>query len=296
MSKILVTGSLGQLGSEIQDLSKFYTNHQFYFFDKDDLDILDSNKLDSFFEKNPVDYIINCAAYTAVDKAEEEKELAFLLNHKAVKNLLETSAANNTRLFQISTDYVFGGIHNTPFSEDEKTKPESVYGESKLMGEKAAIESGRAIVIRTSWLYSFYGNNFVKTIMKYAQERDELNVVYDQVGAPTYAKDLAKAILDIIDKIERKEKKFEQGIYHYANEGVLSWFDFATAITKISNINTKIKAVRSEMFPTPAKRPPYSVFAKDKIKNTYDIEIPYWRDSLIECIKILEDGNNYLPE
>ena len=290
MSKILVTGSLGQLGSEIQELSKTYTSHQFYFYDKEDLDILDRDKLTLFFKNNSIDYIVNCAAYTAVDKAEEEKELAFLLNHQAVKNLLETSAANNTRLFQISTDYVFGGIHNTPFLENEKTQPESVYGESKLMGEKAAIESGRAIVIRTSWLYSSYGNNFVKTIMKYAQERDELNVVYDQIGAPTYAKDLAKTILDIIEKVENKKFKFKEGIYHYANEGVLSWFDFAKAITEISNINTNINPVRSEMFPTPAKRPPYSVLSKKKIKENYQITIPYWRDSLIKCIKILEDG------
>jgi dTDP-4-dehydrorhamnose reductase len=290
-TKILVTGSLGQLGSEIQDLSKFYTNYQFYFHDKDDLDILDKDALQSFFSENSIDYIINCAAYTAVDKAEEEKELAFLLNHKAVKNLLDASSNTQAKLFQISTDYVFGGIHNTPFLENEKTQAESIYGESKLQGEIEAINSNRAIVIRTSWLYSSYGNNFVKTIMKYAQEREELNVVYDQIGAPTYAKDLAKAILDIIDKVEKKQNNFETGIYHYANEGVLSWFDFAVAITEISNINTKINAVNSEMFPTAAKRPPYSVLSKDKIKNTYNIEIPYWRDSLVKCIQILQENN-----
>ncbi len=288
MKKILITGSNGQLGSELQFLSKEYTQYKFFFTDVKDLDITDFQELKSFFAKNPIDYIINCAAYTAVDKAEEEKEFSDLLNHKAVANLLDTSKKNNTKLFQISTDYVFGGLHNTPLLEDLETHPESSYGLSKLKGEEVANKSGRSIIIRTSWLYSSFGNNFVKTIRKYGQEREELSVVFDQIGTPTYARDLAKSILDIINFSETK-KEFKSGIYHYANEGVLSWFDFAYEICQLSKIKVNILPVLSDQFPTPAKRPAYSVLDKHKIKTTFELSIPYWSDSLKKCISILKN-------
>lgn len=286
MKQILVTGSNGQLGSELQFLSENY-QYQFIFTDVADLDITDLSALKSFFVKNEIDYIINCAAYTAVDKAEEEREFSNLLNYKAVANLLEASEEKQSKLFQISTDYVFGGMHNTPLREDLETHPESAYGESKLRGEQVAMESERSLIIRTSWLYSSYGNNFVKTIRKYAQEREQLSVVFDQVGTPTYARDLAQAILDIID-LSEKENLFKSGIYHYANEGVLSWYDFALEISQLSKIKVDIYPVLSEQFPTPAKRPAFSVLDKHKIKTTFGLSIPYWKDSLKKCISILE--------
>ena len=288
MKQILVTGSNGQLGSELQFLSQKYTQYKFFFTDVKELDITNIQELQTFFDAHNIGYIINCAAYTEVDKAEEEKEFANLLNHQAVSNLLEASEEKQSKLFQISTDYVFGGSHNVPLKEDLETKAESVYGISKLKGEKTALESGRAIVIRTSWLYSSYGNNFVKTIQKYARERDALSVVFDQVGTPTYARDLAQSILDIIDFTEEKNE-FKAGVYHYANEGVLSWYDFAIEICNISHIDVKIEPVLSEQFPTPAKRPEYSVLDKTKIKSTFNISIPYWKDSLKTCIGIIEN-------
>ena len=289
MKTILVTGSKGQLGSELRAISKASVQYQFIFTDVDELDITTFSALEKFFEVTSVDYIINCAAYTAVDKAEEEKELADLLNHQAVRNLIKASEKNKSKLFQISTDYVFGGMHNLPLKENLETVPESVYGLSKLKGEAVALESGRAIIIRTSWLYSSYGHNFVKTIRKYGKERDELKVVFDQIGTPTYAKDLAQTIIDIVNSSEEKSE-FNNGIYHFANEGVLSWYDFAKEICEISNIKVNITPVLSEEFPTPAKRPAYSVLDKQKIKTAFGIEIPYWKESLKECIKILDNN------
>ena len=288
MKQILVTGSNGQLGSEIRLLSKQYSQFNFIFTDRDELDITNIEKLNQFFLKQKVDYIINCAAYTAVDKAEQEKELSDLLNHKAVENLLSASQKYKTKLFQISTDYVFGGVHNIPLTEELPTNPESAYGLSKLKGEAVAEKSQRAIIIRTSWLYSSYGANFVKTIRKYARERDQLSVVFDQIGTPTYARDLAKNILNII-QISEESNEFKNGIYHFANEGVISWYDFAKEICDISNIEVNIVPVLSDQFPTPAQRPAYSVLNKKKIKNTFNIEIPYWRDSLRICIKLLQE-------
>jgi dTDP-4-dehydrorhamnose reductase len=287
VKQILVTGSNGQLGSEMQFLSKKYSQYKFHFTDVQDLDITDLEELRLFLSNHSIDYIINCAAYTAVDKAEEEKEFSDKLNHIAVANLLEASKKKGSKLFQISTDYVFGGMHNTPLTENLETHPESSYGETKLKGEKVALKSKRAIVIRTSWLYSSYGNNFVKTIRKYAKEKEELSVVFDQIGTPTYARDLAESILNIID-LSEKNKDFRFGIYHYANEGVLSWFDFAVEICQLSKIKVNISPVLSDQFPTPAKRPAYSVLDKHKIKATFGLSIPYWKDSLIKCISILE--------
>ena len=287
MKKILVTGAKGQLGSELQVLSKNYTQYQFVFTDVDELDITNLDTLKDFFLTNSIDYIFNCAAYTAVDKAEEEKDLANVLNHQAVEYLLLASEKQQSKFIQISTDYVFGGVHNLPLHEDLPTNPESVYGLSKLKGEQVALESKRAIVVRTSWLYSSIGHNFVKTIRKYGQERKELTVVFDQIGTPTYARDLAKALLDILDYSEQNNS-FEKGIYHFANEGVLSWYDFAKEICELSNINIDILPVLSNKFPTPAKRPAYSVLDKNKIKQTFGLKIPYWKESLKECVEILD--------
>ncbi len=285
--QILVTGANGQLGSEIRFLSEQYSQFKFIFTDREELDITNIENLTRFFRENKIDYILNCAAYTAVDKAEEETELSNLLNSKAVENLLLASQNNNTKLFQISTDYVFGGVHNTPLTEDLPTHPESAYGLSKLNGELFAEKSQRAIIIRTSWLYSSYGSNFVKTIQKYARQRDELSVVFDQIGTPTYARDLAESILKII-QISQRNNEFKNGIYHYANEGVLSWYDFAKEICDLSNIEVNISPVLSDQFPTPAKRPAYSVLDKQKIKKTFNLEIPYWKDSLKSCVKLLD--------
>lgn len=287
LKTILVTGSKGQLGSELQGLSQSSKQYNFLFTDFKDLDITDLEKVKSFFIQHKVDYIINCAAYTAVDKAEQEVELSDLLNHKAVGFLLDASEKDNSKLIQVSTDYVFGGVHSLPLTEDLDTQPESSYGSSKLKGELLAKESKRAIVIRTSWLYSSIGHNFVKTIRKYGEEREQLTVVYDQVGTPTYAYDLAKAILDIIDFTEDK-KHFKIGVYHYANEGVASWFDFAHEICQMSKIDVKLNPVLSDQFPTPAKRPAYSVLDKNKIKSTFGLQIPYWKESLKDCIDLLD--------
>ncbi len=279
---VLVTGAYGQLGSEIAQIKDSYPNFNFFFYDKDDLDITNLEALKNFFAHQAIDYIVNCAAYTAVDKAESEPELAELLNATAVDLLLKASEKQNSKLIQISTDYVFGGLRNTPISEDEALSPESIYGKTKLKGETFAASSGRAIIIRTAWLYSSFGHNFVKTIQKYGREKGELKVVFDQVGTPTYAGDLAKAILDILVFSEQNE--FKSGVYHYANEGVVSWYDFAREICLQSNIQASILPVLSEAFPTPAKRPAYSVLNKQKIKNTFDIHIPYWSESLKVCI------------
>ena len=280
---ILVTGSNGQLGNEIRYIANNYTNYKFHFTDIDDLDISDYDLLHRYVKTNKINTIINCAAYTAVDKAEDEKELALKINSEAVKNLAKITKEINGQLIHISTDYVFKGNNYLPYTENETTNPINYYGESKLRGEEEIIKlSINAQIIRTSWLYSSYGNNFVKTIMRVAKERDELKVIFDQIGTPTYAADLAKTILSILtsDKTE-----IETSIYHYSNEGVASWFDFAKAILEISKINAKVLPVRSDEFPTKANRPNYSVLDKQKIKNTYNIEIPYWKDSLIECIK-----------
>lgn len=287
MKQILVTGSKGQLGNELRVLSKQYHQFRFFFFDVEELNITNLSDLEMFFSQNKIDYIINCAAYTAVDKAESEKELADLLNYKAVEFLLKASEKQQSKLIQISTDYVFGGLHNLPLKEDTATQPESAYGFSKLKGEQVAIASERSIIIRTSWLYSSFGHNFIKTIRKYGAEREQLTVVYDQIGTPTYARDLAKSILDIIQYSEQ-QNQFKTGIYHFANEGVISWYDFALEICNLSNIRVKILPVLSDQFPTPAKRPAYSVLDKQKIKSTFNLDIPYWKDSLKSCIQLLE--------
>ena len=285
---ILVTGANGQLGSEIKVLSKNYPYH-FFFTDKDKLDITKKEEIEKFVKEKDIDLIINCAAYTAVDKAEEEKELADLINHKAVKYLANVSKENDITLIHISTDYVFDGKNYKPYKEDDKTSPQGIYGLTKLKGEEAFINLGaRGIIIRTSWVYSTFGHNFVKTMLR-LKDRKELGVVFDQIGTPTYARDLAKAILEIIDKNYEKLNDFKTEIFHYSNEGVCSWYDFAKAIFEIKDIDIKINPIETKEYPTPAKRPHYSVLNKSKIKKEFNIEIPYWRESLKKCLKEINE-------
>lgn len=280
---ILVTGANGQLGSEIKYLSQFH-NISFIFTDIDELDVTCIEAVRAFFSSHKIDYAVNCAAYTAVDKAEEEKELADLVNHTAARNLAIISCEFNVRLIHISTDFVFDGNSSIPFTEKDKTNPVSVYGITKLAGEKAVIEHGKeVIIIRTSWLYSSYGNNFVKTMIRLSKERDSLGIVFDQIGTPTYARDLAETILNIINS-----GNFQSGIYHYSNEGVASWYDFAKAIVEMAGIKCNIYPIETYQYPTTAKRPSYSILNKAKIKSAYKIKIPYWKDSLENCINILK--------
>jgi dTDP-4-dehydrorhamnose reductase len=275
------------LGSEIKKLAAFYPNYHLIFTDINELDITKYQDVISFCKKNSIQIIINCAAYTAVDNAENEEELANLINYTGAKNLANAAFEINAFLIHISTDYLFDGTKNQPYHEDDKTNPLGVYGKSKEKGERAIVESkARSIIIRTSWLYSEFGKNFVKTILKLAKERKSLNIVYDQVGSPTYAGDLAQAILDIISKDEKQGLQ----VFHYSNEGAISWYDFAKAINEIDALSCEILPIESKDYPTLAKRPPYSVFNKSKIKSNYHISIPYWRDSLVKCINILKNS------
>lgn len=288
MKKILVTGSKGQLGSEIQLLSKELKDIEFLFHDIDTLDLTDYSLLKEFLESNQPFCIVNCAAYTAVDKAEEEKVAAFKLNAELPGKLAGFGSEFNIRLIHISTDYVFDGKDCQPYNEDNLPNPQSVYGLSKYEGDQAVLEYGHSIIIRTSWLYSAFGNNFVKTMLRLGESKDEISVVFDQIGTPTYARDLAGAILKIINSSVTDDKKFIPGIYHYSNEGVCSWYDFAVEIMNIAGLKCKVNPIGSEQYPQPAKRPPYSVLNKSKIKSAYDIEIPHWKDSLKQYFKDLK--------
>ena len=284
MLNILVTGSKGQVGSELQELAGSY-EYNFYFTDRDSLDITDKESIAAFVKDNRVDVIINAAAYTAVDRAEEDQTNADKVNHLATKYLAEIAKEKNIRLVHISTDYVFDGKNYKPYNEDDKTNPNGVYGETKLAGEKAMQEANpkNSIIIRTSWVYSSFGANFVKTMLRLGKEREQLGVIFDQVGTPTYAKDLAQAILDIIPNI--KNEKVE--IYHYSNEGVLSWYDFAKEIMRMAKLDCAINPIETKEYPTPAKRPHYSLLNKAKIKKEFGITIPYFKDSLDACLKVL---------
>ncbi len=280
---ILVTGAKGQLGSEIRHLSQSQQGFSFEFTDIEELDITSWEQLEAFFSSRKFDAIINCAAYTAVDKAEKEKEQAELINHIAAENLAVFSRKHKAPLIHISTDFVFDGKSFTPYREEDLPHPLSVYGKTKWAGENAVLkEAEKAVIIRTSWLYSSYGHNFVKTMLKLAKERDSLNVVYDQVGTPTYARDLAGAVLSILN-----HKDFVTGIYHYSNEGVASWYDLAQAIVEIAGLDCRVYPIETHQYPTPAKRPAYSLLNKAKIKKTYGLEIPHWRTSLKDCLEIL---------
>ena len=280
---ILVTGATGQLGNEIKTITENKKDENRYFYtNENQVDITKKEEIAGFTEQNDIHSIINCAAYTNVDGAEDDEDNAFLLNSKAVANLAEVAKERNLLLIHISTDYVFNGKHHLPYKETDTPNPESIYGRSKLEGENKIKELNAGIVIRTSWLYSLTGKNFVKTIARLANERDELKVVYDQIGNHTHARDLAKAIVAMIDS-GKDIKKGE--IYHFANEGVCSWYDFAKEITEILNLECIIYPIVSKDVPTKAKRPPYSVFNKEKIKTEFGIKIPYWKDSLKEMLK-----------
>lgn len=287
--KIAVTGAYGQLGNEINELSQNYKNWDFLFTDVDSLDITNEKAVKEFYAQNQPDFIVNCAAYTAVDKAESDIETARRVNAQAPEILAKVSAGFHSKLIQVSTDYVFDGKNHEPYLETDPVGPTGIYGQTKLEGEQLSLQANpQSIVIRTSWLYSSFGNNFVKTMLRLGSEREELKVVFDQVGTPTYAADLAATILKIIELSENDATNFVPGIYHFSNEGVASWFDFAQAILTMSNINCKVFPVLSNEFPTPATRPNYSVLDKTKIKNTFAIEIPYWTESLGKCVKKLK--------
>jgi len=279
---ILVSGSNGQLGNELRVLSESYPQYNFIFTDIEELDITSIEKVDHFFTDKSIDVIINAAAYTAVDKAESEKESAMLVNSTAVKILAEASVKFDAFFIHISTDYVFDGNGQNPYKETDAVNPQSVYGSTKLEGEKEMQRiCTKGIMIRTSWLYSTFGNNFVKTILRVGKERGNLNVVNDQSGSPTYAADLAKAVLDIIPQINTIDKV---ELLHYSDEGNITWFDFAKAIIEISGISCNVNPVTSSEFPTPVKRPAYSVLDKSKIREMFAVEVPFWKDSLKICL------------
>jgi dTDP-4-dehydrorhamnose reductase len=283
--RILVTGANGQLGSELRELAKEST-HQFIFSDVAEMDITSPDSIQRFIHQNPFEALINCAAYTQVDKAEEEEDKALLLNATAVKYLAEACNQLGAYMIHISTDYVFGGMGYRPYREEDKLAATSAYARTKAAGEKQFLDTiEHGAIVRTSWLYSSFGHNFVKTMMKYGQERESLRVVFDQVGTPTYAADLAHASMAILDKKDELDKK---EVFHFSNEGVCSWYDFARAIMEITPIECKISPIRTEEYPLPAERPFYSVLDKGKIKEKIKLEIPHWRESLYNCIEKLK--------
>ncbi|KAF2081165.1 dTDP-4-dehydrorhamnose reductase [Flavobacterium sharifuzzamanii] len=276
MKKILVTGATGQLGSELSVLAPLYNQYEWVFADRTQITLDNLEMLQSQLEIICPDIICNCGAYTAVDKAESEKDLAFKVNHLAVELIAKYAKENNVKLIHVSTDYVFDGDSSIALNEEAKTNPINVYGESKLAGEIACLkENPESIIIRTSWVYSKFGNNFVKTMQRLMQERDEINVVNDQIGSPTYAADLAQAMIDIIEF-----PKWVSGIYNYSNEGEISWHEFALSIKELGNYNCKIGGIPSSSYPTPAKRPNYSLLNKEKIKAVYNLNIPDYKKSL----------------
>ena len=283
---ILITGCNGQLGNEMQLLEKDYPQHQWLNTDVQELDITNQLAVEQFIAENKIDGIVNCAAYTAVDKAEDNKELCTTLNTLAPSYLAAAVEKRGGFIIQISTDYVFNGTQHTPYVETDTPCPDSVYGSTKLAGELGVSKfCRRSMIIRTAWLYSTFGNNFVKTMLRLGKEKPELGVIFDQIGTPTYARDLAQAIMTAIDK------GVQPGVYHYSNEGVTSWYDFTKAIHRLAGITTcHVRPLHTSEYPTPANRPHYSVLDKTKIKQVYHMDVPYWMDSLEVCIgKLLND-------
>lgn len=281
--KILITGCNGQLGNEMQLLEKENPQHTYFNTDVAELDITNQAAIEAFVEAHQIDGIVNCAAYTAVDKAEDNEALCQLLNAEAPAYLAHAIGKRGGWMIQISTDYVFDGTKHTPYVEDDETCPNSVYGKTKLVGELNVQKlCERSMIIRTAWLYSTFGNNFVKTMIRLGNEKPELGVIFDQIGTPTYARDLAVCIMAAINQ------GVIPGIYHFSNEGVISWYDFTKAIHRIAGITScHVRPLHTAEYPTPAARPHYSVLDKTKIKQTYGIEVPYWEDSLRECITLL---------
>ena len=283
MQTILVTGCHGQLGNEMQQAAKRFSAFKYIYTDVAELDICDKNAINAFVIANDVNIIVNCAAYTAVDKAEDDADLCYKINRDAVRNIGEVANENKLKVVHISTDYVFDGTNYLPYTEDMPVCPATVYGKSKLQAEQALMEScNQAVILRTAWLYSSFGNNFVKTMMKLGSERDSLNVIFDQIGTPTYAADLANTILSILS-----HETFVPGIYHFSDEGVCSWYDFTKSIHRIAGISCNVLPIETKDYPARTPRPHYSVLNKAKIKSTYGISIPHWEVSLNKCIDIL---------
>lgn len=283
---ILVTGANGQLGNEFRVLTPAFPEYDFLFVTKEALDISDAAAIEKYFADHTIDHCINCAAYTAVDKAEAEAATAFLINAEAVANLAKACKADNTQLIHISTDYVFDGTADQPYKETDPTNPVSVYGRSKLKGEELATQHcPSTIIIRTAWVYSSFKNNFVKTMLRLMKEKDSLNVVSDQVGCPTYAADLALALMQVIDS---GKSSVNSGIYHFSNAGITNWYEFAIAIKKLSGSDCIVNAITTDQYPTAAMRPAYSVLDTTKIKKTFGVSIPKWEDSLERCLALLK--------
>ncbi len=286
-----MTGSKGQVGMELQALATQFPDFDFIFVDVDELDITDPTAVKDFFDNSVISYCINCAAYTAVDKAETETSLAWKVNTVGPENLATACFRYKAIMLHISTDYVYHTQQTKPYIETDFTNPQGTYARTKLQGDEAVLRSnaGGAMVVRTSWVYSSFGNNFVKTMLSLGAERGELSVIYDQIGTPTYARDLALALLQIVQKAENHDSDRNQfsGIYHYSNEGVTSWYDFAVAIFDIKNMAVKVRPIETKDYPTPASRPPYSLLNKAKIKNTFGLEIPHWQQSLRKCLELL---------
>lgn len=288
MANILVTGANGQLGSELRTLAASQSQHQFLFTDRDEVDITDAQQVAKCFAEFKPHFCINCAAYTAVDKAETDQEVAYKINALAVKNLAEACTATGARFLHVSTDYVFDGQGTAPYKEDHPTNPVSVYGKTKLQGEQDALAANKdVIIIRTSWVYSEHGHNFVKTMLRLMQSRPELGVVADQWGSPTYAADLAEAILYIVNS-----GTWKPGIYHYSNAGAITWHDFAQAIQEGSGFDCKVNAITTADYPTPASRPAYSVMDTQKIQEVYGIRLKDWKESLQVCLQKLQQAQH----
>lgn len=289
--KILITGAYGQLGRSIKDLSANYPDWEFLFTDYDTLDITNEKLVGSYIDRHKPQFVVNCAAYTAVDKAETDEPAARLLNGSAPCLLARAAARSGAGFIHISTDYVFDGTNFQPYKETDQANPQTVYGETKLLGEQYCLnENPDSVVIRTSWLYSLYGNNFVQTMLRLGINSPEVRVVFDQVGTPTFAGDLAQAILRIIDKNNREKNSVSGGIYHFSNEGVASWYDFAVAVFNYAQVNCKVHPLLTRDFPRPAKRPFYSVLDKEKIRMALQMEIPHWQESLKNCIIKLQNN------
>jgi dTDP-4-dehydrorhamnose reductase len=288
MQHILVTGSYGQLGCEIRKISNQLSGYSFHFHDVDTLDITNPGSLEKFFNSHPIDYIVNCAGYTNVDQAEKEVQSAFEINGTGPANLAHQARLHSAKLIHISTDYVFDGSKRGPYTEDDMPNPQSVYGKSKMDGEKKVMREGENMIIRTSWLYSAYGNNFVKKMMQLTLERPSVRVVDDQVGSPTFAGDLAKGILSIIQRVSDNESIYQPGIYHYGNEGSCSWYNIAQAIVRFTGVQCEVIPIKTEEYPLPAKRPANSVLSTAKIRSQFNLSIPQWEESLSICMQIIQ--------
>jgi len=288
MAIILITGANGQLGSELKIVTKKYINNSFIFTDIDSLDLTNPEQTRDYIKKARPDWIINCAAYNLVDKAESEPDTAMQINGTAVKNIVEVIEGSECKLIHISSDYVYDGRSNVPYNETALPHPLSAYGRSKLAGEKHALLHYGTMVIRTSWLYSSFGNNFLKTILKNASEKESLSIVFDQTGTPTYAADLAEAIMNIVSGVIRNQIAMNAGLYNYSNEGACTWYDFATEIISEAGLKCKTNPILTREYKLPAQRPAYSVMDKGKIKENYNLSIPHWRSSLQKCMKLLK--------